>query len=279
MSRLFVLLQYLLPHHLLSRVTGKLANSQALSNLLIKPFIKRYGVDLSESRVKDINEFTNFNEFFTRDLEPGARPIATDPDSLISPADGVISQLGDIDNNLILQAKNHQFSLESLLAGDFENASRFYRGKFITVYLSPKDYHRVHMPLKGRLVSTTYIPGRLFSVNQTTTEYVPGLFARNERLVCQFDTAVGQMAVILVGAMIVAGIETVWSGQIAPDSGRHIQKTECRDTITLDKGDELGRFKLGSTVILLLPEDTVTFAAELTAGSGIRMGAALGQLN
>jgi len=243
---------------------------------MIKWFIKRYDVDMSEALVQDIAEFNNFNDFFTRELRPDARPLDSEPNSILCPADGAVSQLGEIKGTAILQAKGHTFTLQALLGQNDQLADSFNDGQFITVYLSPRDYHRVHMPLTGKLVASKYIPGRLFSVKQATTERVDSLFARNERLVCQFDTDIGTVVVVLVGAMIVAGIETVFGGRmgISPRA-RTIQSHSYQDhvpSIMLEKGAELGRFYLGSTAIVLFPHGAVQFSSNLRANSQVRMG-------
>ncbi len=281
MSRLFILLQYLLPQHLLSRFTGRIAQSKRLRLPLIRAFVRRYKVDLSLAKIQDIEKFENFNDFFTRELREGVRPIDQSMDSIVSPADGAVSQLGDIDDGRLLQAKGRYYSCKSLLADDAEMANKFRKGKFATIYLSPRDYHRVHMPFGGVLQSTIYVPGKLFSVNQTTAESVPDLFARNERLVCLFQTELGPMAVVLVGAMFVAGIDTVWSGQVCPTAGqRGIHKTDYRSqvpAIELAKGDELGRFRLGSTAIVLFSHGALDIEESLAANSPVTMGQVLGR--
>jgi phosphatidylserine decarboxylase len=215
MSHLFILFQYLLPHHLLSRGLGILAQNHLLRKLFIRAFIRRYKVDLSQAKIQEVKKFENFNAFFTRELQADARPLANTQGAIVCPADGTVSQLGNITDGNLLQAKGRYYSCESLLAGDPQMAALFRMGKFATIYLSPRDYHRVHMPMAGVLKKTVYVPGKLFSVNQTTADSVPNLFARNERLICLFDTEVGPMAVILVGAMIVAGIDTVWAGEVS----------------------------------------------------------------
>ncbi|HLA31305.1 MAG TPA: archaetidylserine decarboxylase [Pseudomonas sp.] len=280
-QRLFILSQYLLPHHLLSRLIGYAADCRAawFKNRLIGWFAKQYQVDMSEAQIEDLNAFEHFNAFFTRALKPGARPLEQSPDAVLCPADGAVSQLGKIEHGRVFQAKGHSFSLVELLGGDSERASPFMGGSFATIYLSPKDYHRVHMPLAGTLREMVYVPGRLFSVNQSTAENVPELFARNERVVCLFDTERGPMAVVLVGAMIVASIETVWAGLVTPP--KRSLKTfryddAARAPIALDKGAELGRFKLGSTAIVLFGADQVQWAQELLAGSPVQMGQLLG---
>ena len=253
MTMLFILLQKLVPHHLLSRLSGRFAASEIgwLKNLMILRFIAAYGVNMSEAAEPDPRRYSCFNTFFTRALKPGARPLALAPDAVLSPADGSVSAIGAIDDDAIFQAKGHTFSLTTLLGGDAARAAPFRNGSFATVYLSPKDYHRVHIPLGGTLREMIYVPGQLFSVNQITAENIPGLFARNERAVCLFDTPAGPMAVVLVGAMIVAAIETVWAGKVAP-SAQGLQVSDYRNAtppIQLHKGDELGRFLLGSTAI------------------------------
>jgi phosphatidylserine decarboxylase len=280
-QRLFIISQYLLPHHLLSRLIGYAADCRAawFKNRLIGWFAKQYQVDMSEAQIEDLNAFEHFNAFFTRALKPGARPLAQGPDAVLCPADGAVSQLGKIEHGRIFQAKGHSFSLVELLGGDSERATPFMGGTFATIYLSPKDYHRVHMPLAGTLTEMVYVPGRLFSVNQSTAENVPELFARNERVACLFDTERGPMAVVLVGAMIVASIETVWAGLVTPPkrSLKTFRYDEAaRAPIVLDKGAELGRFKLGSTAIVLFGADQVQWAQELVAGSPVQMGQLLG---
>jgi phosphatidylserine decarboxylase len=281
-DRLFILSQYLLPHHLLSRLIGCAAECQVswFKNRLIGWFAKQYQVNMSEAQVEDLTAFAHFNDFFTRALKDGARPLDSTPGAVLCPADGAVSQLGKIEQGRIFQAKGHNFSVIELLGGDSARASAFMGGDFATIYLSPKDYHRVHMPLAGTLKEMVYVPGRLFSVNQTTAENVPELFARNERVVCLFDTEHGPMAVVLVGAMIVASIETVWAGLITPP--KRALKTfkydeAARAPISLEKGAELGRFKLGSTAIVLLGPEHVQWAAELTANSSVQMGQCLGK--
>ncbi|WP_320837124.1 archaetidylserine decarboxylase [Zhongshania sp.] len=283
MNIAFIILQYILPQHLLSRLVGKLAETQIpwLKDLLISRFIAQYNVDMNEAADPDYRNYQNFNAFFTRALKDGARPIATGAQDIACPADGAISQLGQIIDGRIFQAKGQDYSLLQLLGGDREAAALFSGGSFATVYLSPRDYHRVHMPLAGTLQSMTYIPGALFSVNTTTAENVQGLFARNERAVCLFETEAGPMAVILVGALIVAGIETVWDGQIAPPPSG-IKTTDYRKgarEIYLEKGAEMGRFKLGSTAIVLFGKDQVQWAEKFSATTPTRLGEVLGTLS
>lgn len=282
MDILFIIVQYLIPQHGLSRLAGKVAECEWpwFKNRLIKWFIGRYQVNMQEAADPEPCNYPHFNAFFTRALAPGARPVAEPKNHIACPADGAISQLGDIEGGRIFQAKGQNYSLLELLGGDEAVAQPFQNGKFATVYLSPKDYHRVHMPLTGRLSSMTYIPGELFSVNTTTAENVPRLFSRNERAVCLFDTDAGPMAIVLVGAMIVAGIETPWSGQIAPVK-RQIRTTHYDrqpELVSIQKGDEMGRFKLGSTAIVLFGPNSVEWQKELTAGSPTRMGESMGDL-
>ncbi len=280
-SKLFSLLQYVVPQHLLSRLTGRLAECRIgwIKNQLIKVFIKRFNVDMSEALQEDPTAYVNFNDFFTRELKPDAREILADPTQLVSPADGAISELGLLQHGQLLQAKGINYSLTRLLGGNLEKAQPFMGGSFATIYLSPKDYHRVHMPLQGRLLETIYVPGKLFSVNQATADNVPGLFARNERLVCFFETPAGPMALILVGAMIVAGIETVWDGQVAPPARKVTLKDFTNpQPIVLEKGQEMGRFKLGSTAILVFGPDAVVWNESLQNGTKVKLGEALATL-
>lgn len=274
---LFILLQKVLPQHALSRLVGRLARSEShwIKQLFINQFIKQYKVDLTEAAISNPEDFACFNDFFTRALKEGARPIAEQ--AVVSPADGQISQIGHIRGSDLLQAKGQYFSLHDLLGGDATLTGEFINGEFATIYLSPKDYHRVHMPVTGTLRKTIYVPGKLYSVNKTTSEQVPGLFAKNERLVCIFDTEMGPMAVILVGAMIVAAIETVFAGQVTPLTTQIQQQNYSdRGEVVLEKGAELGRFKLGSTAIVLFGEKRCQWLSSAKAGNDIRMGEALG---
>ena len=279
MDTLFIFFQHIVPQHWLSRLTGWLAdvrNPVWLKNFVIEQFVKQYEVNMDEAEQPDPTAYANFNDFFTRPLKAGARPIA-DAD-IVCPADGAISQLGEIEEGRIFQAKGQYFSTRELLGGDEERAALFQDGQFATIYLSPRDYHRVHMPLAGRLTATSYIPGKLFSVNGVTAENVERLFARNERLVCYFDTELGPMAMILVGAMVVAGIETVWSGQEAPvtkDPVR-VDYQKLPEPVSLAKGEEMGRFKLGSTVILLFPKGSMAWDEQYVAGTATRLGELFG---
>ena len=281
LNDLFVYSQYLAPQHLLSRGAGKVAECEVprFKNALIAWFIKKYGVNMSEAERQSPEDFKHFNDFFTRSLKPDARHIDTDKRAVISPVDGAISQLGPIQQGQIFQAKGQSFSLVELLGGDVDRAQPFMGGDFATIYLSPKDYHRIHMPITGTLKEMIYIPGKLFSVNPVTAENVPRLFARNERVAAIFDTELGPMAVVLVGAMIVASIETVWSGLVAPLK-REVKSIQyhSKEPITIEKGAEMGRFKLGSTVVLAFPENTTNFVESLKAGSAVRMGETFGKI-
>ncbi len=280
-QRLFVLLQYIVPQHALSRAAGWLANTSIswIKNPFTRWFVEQYDVDMSLAAEEDPLAYASFNDFFTRALKPDARPIDQEPQSVVFPADGSISQLGDIQHGRIFQAKGQDYSLLELMGGDKAHSQPFEGGKFAVVYLSPKDYHRVHIPMAGTLTSMTHVPGDLFSVNDTTAQQVPRLFARNERVVCTFDTAAGPMAVILVGAMIVASIETVWAGQITPIP-RHIKTTVygSQTAPSFAKGDEIGRFKLGSTAIVLFGANAVEWKTALESGSTTEMGQVMGNL-
>jgi phosphatidylserine decarboxylase len=282
MDALFIFLQKVAPQTLLSRIAGVFAESRLgwWKNLFIRSFVNKYNVDLGEAEKQTPEEFENFNAFFTRALKADARRICPGKDTLACPADGVISQIGDIKQGDIFQAKGKSYSALTLLGGDESLARKFHSGKFVTVYLSPKDYHRVHTPLDAVLKEMLHVPGQVFSVNTVTAAHIPGLFARNERAVAMFETTIGPMAVVLVGAMIVASIETVWAGLVAP-SGNTISRItyDINDKIELEKGSELGRFKLGSTVILLLPENTLEWEPSLVAGCHVRMGQTLGRIN
>lgn len=282
LDTLFIGFQYLVPQHLLSRLVGRFADCDwpLVKNNLINWFVARYGVDLSEAAEPVAENYPTFNAFFTRALKPDVRPLAEGKLSILCPADGAISQIGQIRGGRIFQAKGQEFDLIELLGGDRDMALPFQNGSFATVYLSPRDYHRVHMPLAGKLTTMTYIPGDLFSVNGLTASRVPRLFARNERAVCIFETRYGPMAIVLVGAMIVAGIETVWEGQVAP-LRRGIRTTHYagrRKPINLKKGEEMGRFKLGSTAIVLFGPQMMQWEPSLQAGSATRMGSLLGEL-
>lgn len=277
---LFIALQHILPQHLLSRGVGWLAATRIkpIKNTFIRRFAAAYDINMAEAAEENPLAYESFNAFFTRALKPGARPIAEGDRAIACPADGAISQIGDISDDRIFQAKGHDYRVTALLGGDESRARPFTGGKFATVYLSPRDYHRVHMPFAGKLREMIYVPGDLYSVNATTAGNVDNLFARNERLVCIFDTAAGPMAVVLVGAMIVAGIATTWTGDIRPH-GRHVTVTGYQhEPVVLRKGDELGRFYLGSTAIVLFGPGVADWREDLRAGSPVRMGEAFGRL-
>lgn len=279
---LFIAFQYVVPQHALSRFAGWIANTSTpwIKNPITRWFVKQYEINMEEAAETDPCAYDSFNDFFTRALKADARPICEDDNAILCPADGAISQIGDIKHGRVFQAKGQDYSLLELVGGDEAMAQPFEDGKFAVVYLSPKDYHRVHMPLGGKLKSMTHVPGDLFSVNDTTAENVPRLFARNERVVCIFDTQAGPMAVILVGAMIVASIETVWAGQITPEA-RTIKTTKY-DSNTVHEfasGDEMGRFKLGSTAVVLFGKDAIEWSDELSSGTPTRMGEAMGNFD
>lgn len=282
-NKFFVLSQYITPQLAVSRLAGRLADNDrtpALKNRVVRWFIGRYGVNMSEAAEPNPEAYPSFNAFFTRALKPGARPVDSGDTTLVSPVDGAISQLGHVTDDRVFQAKGQSFSLTELLGGDEQRAADFAEGEFATIYLSPKDYHRIHMPLAGRLREMVYIPGKLFSVNPVTAENVPNLFARNERVACIFDTDAGPMAMVLVGAMIVGSVETTWSGVVAPGNG---QVTSTRydngqADIRFEKGEEMGRFRLGSTVVLVMPKGSVMWNEDEVPGKTVRMGEAFGTM-
>lgn len=272
---------YPLPQHAISRLTYQLTRIQTawFKNAFIRRFAQHYQVNWSEALYPRPEDYRHFNEFFARPLRDGARPLEGDGNTVISPADGHISEIGTIDRDAVFQAKGHEFSVTDLLGGDTQRAELFSDGSFVTVYLSPRDYHRVHMPLSGKLRETVYIPGRLFSVAPHTTRTVPRLFARNERLVSIFDTDAGAMAMVLVGAINVAAIETVWSGLVTPPPRPRIEVENCQQSaIELERGAEMGRFNMGSTVILLFGKHRIRWLHGLQAGQSLQMGQQLGSL-
>jgi phosphatidylserine decarboxylase len=282
-ARAFVALQYLLPHHLLSSLAYEVTRSRVrwLKNALIGAFVRRFRPDMSDAAQPDPFAFESFNAFFTRALRTDARPADPDPSALVSPVDGSVSQLGSLNGSWLVQAKGHAYTLESLLDVEGSWAETFQGGAFATLYLAPFNYHRIHMPLAGTLRAAWYVPGQLFSVNATTAASVPGLFARNERLVCVFGAGPLSFALVLVGALFVGSMETVWHGEVTPRQPR--RRTELpldgsRASLTLPRGAELGRFNMGSTVILLLPPDSAAWRAALAPGSTVRVGAALARL-
>ncbi len=269
-----VRVQYILPKHLLSRMIGCLAAAEAgaLTQFLINIFIKAFKVDMSEAKHSNPSDYRTFNAFFTRELKDDIRPIDDNDKQLCQAVDGRVSQFGKIIGDNIFQAKGHNYSLTTLLGGKPELASIFKGGEFATIYLSPKDYHRIHMPIDGKLTDMLHVPGELFSVNPLTAANVPGLFARNERVVTIFDTPVGKVAIVLVGATIVASIETVWAGNITPPAGKTVQHWQYEDEdIRLKKGEEMGRFKLGSTIVVCFEPNAVEFD-DLQAGMVTRLG-------
>ncbi|WP_209348912.1 archaetidylserine decarboxylase [Pontixanthobacter sp. CEM42] len=276
------MLQHVLPQHALSRLAGRFARSETpwLRDRLIRRFAKAYNVDMDQAE-RPLGEYRSFNDFFTRALKPGMRPLADARSQVLCPADGAVSQLGRIENGRIFQAKGQSYTAAELLGGDTDLAEKFEGGSFITIYLSPSDYHRVHMPVDGTLRQTAYIPGDLFSVNTVTAENVDRLFSRNERLSSVFDTPVGAMASVMVGAMIVANIETVWGGLVTPHQKQIVRSdfvSEGQAGVQLNAGDEMGRFLLGSTVVLLFEPDRVEWSDELKPLSVVRMGQSLGRL-
>ncbi len=280
-NAVFLGFQYAAPKTLISRFVGKLASAKlgGLTTFIIKLFIRHYQVDLACAEKTTPQEYESFNEFFTRALKPEARPINDEENSIIFPVDGTISQHGDIVQGRIIQAKGFDYSANTLLGGDRVLSSQFKDGKFITIYLSPKDYHRVHMPFTGRLLKMIFVPGKLYSVNGLTASNIDGLFAKNERVVCIFETKFGPMAVTLVGATVVASIETVWAGTVAPTPNE--RKTTVFDysseNIVLNKGDELGRFRLGSTVICCFPKNSMEFDQELKSLMPTQFGVNMGK--
>jgi phosphatidylserine decarboxylase len=278
-KRLGVLGQYILPQHSLSRLIGKAANCRWswFKNLFIKWFIHRYQVDMQEAAEPNLEKYPDFNSFFVRALRADARPLAENVHQIVCPVDGRISQIGVIQEQTLFQAKKHHYPLVALLGGQPEKAASFRNGNFATLYLAPRDYHRVHMPFTGRLTTMLHVPGRLFSVNPLTTDYVSHLFARNERVVCLFDTEIGPMAVIMVGAMIVASIETVWAGTITPPTSHIVHQWDYREEfIELPRGAELGRFKLGSTVVILFGTNRIRWFTQFQANTQVQMGQAFG---
>lgn len=276
-DRLSTQLLRVLPQHALAAGMHRLMRAEApwLKSRLIDRISHRYKIDIGEAAQPDPSAYPSFNAFFTRALRPDARPIATG--SIVCPADGKLSQIGRIDGDRLLQAKGQHFTLEALLAGDKAGAGQFGDGLFATVYLSPRDYHRVHLPYTGTLRSMVFVPGRLFSVSEATAQLVPGLFARNERVICYFDTALGPMAVLLIGAIFVGSMETVWHGEVR---GRRGQPTRWvyrgKHRRQFETGEEIGRFNMGSTVIVLLPKGAAHWLDEVSNGSAVKMGQAIG---
>ncbi|HUP94267.1 MAG TPA: archaetidylserine decarboxylase [Burkholderiales bacterium] len=272
-ERLPVLAQYLYPKQAMTTFAGKIASARGgrFTTALITWFVGHYGVDMTEAANPDIESYATFNEFFTRALRPGARPLAQA--DFICPVDGSISQFGAIDQDRIIQAKDHNYSTVALVGGDRDLAACFEHGSFATLYLSPKDYHRIHMPCDARLTRMIFIPGSLFSVNPVTARGVPNLFARNERAVCVFETEHGPFVLALVGATIVGSIETVWHGVVNPPGAREVKEWQYRpQDWTFKKGDEMGRFSLGSTIVLLFPKERLRFNPEWAPERSVRLG-------
>lgn len=278
MDKFKIAMQYAMPKHGISRLVGKLAAAEAgpVTTFLIKAFIKQYKINMSEALHEDPAHYKTFNEFFTRPLKPSIRPLTEDECIITHPVDGAVSQLGDIIDGQLIQAKEHNYSVQELHGGHEEDATPFLGGKFACIYLAPKDYHRIHMPIDGTLRKMIYVPGDLFSVNPLTAKNVPNLFARNERVVAIFDTKVGPLAMTLVGATIVASIETIWAGTVTPPAGRDVMTwnypVEGDKAIHLKKGDEMGRFKLGSTVVLAWGKDQADFLDSEKPETVTRMG-------
>ncbi|MFD2096551.1 archaetidylserine decarboxylase [Corallincola platygyrae] len=281
LDKLKVTLQYCFPQHGLSRLVGKFAAAEAgkVTTAFIRWFIKKYQVNMAEAAEPAPEAYKSFNQFFTRPLKGDARPLCEDESKLVHPVDGTVSQLGPIEEGRIFQAKGFHYTANTLLGGDADTAKPFEDGDFATIYLAPRDYHRIHMPLDGVLKEMIYVPGKLFSVNPLTAENVPELFARNERVVAIFDTELGPMAMVLVGATIVASIETVWAGTVTPPTGKEVFRwtypAEGAESVHLKRGEEMGRFKLGSTVVMLFGKDAIEFNGELENGFVTRMGEAM----
>ena len=276
-DRSAVLPQYILPKQALTVFAGKIAGAQAghLTTRLIRWFVARYEVNMAEAANSDIASYQSFNEFFSRPLRDGARPLAKA--DFICPVDGVISQFGAIERDQIFQAKGYHYSTTALVGGDAELAAKFQDGSFATLYLSPKDYHRIHMPCDGKLTRMIYVPGELFSVNPTTARGVPGLFARNERVVCVFESKLGPFVLTLVGATIVGSMATVWHGIVNPPRTGQVREWQYQNQpVVLKKGEEMGRFLLGSTVVLLFPKNTLTFNPDWSPARAVKMGEMMG---
>jgi len=276
-DRIAVILQYLLPKQALTVFAGKVANARggAWTARLIRWFVARYKVNMAEAANSDIRSYATFNDFFTRALRSDARPLAQA--AFICPVDGAISQFGRMENDQLFQAKGHTYSSTALLGGDRDLAAQFQDGSFATLYLSPRDYHRIHMPCDGRLTRMIYVPGDLFSVNPVTARGVPGLFARNERVVCVFEAAHGAFVLTLVGATIVGSMATVWHGLVNPPRTREVRVWEYdKQQVLLKKGDEMGRFLLGSTVVMLFPKNALQFNPQWAPAQAVRMGEEMG---
>lgn len=277
-DRLAVLPQYLMPKRALTTLAGKFASAElgGVTTSVIRRFVARYNVNMGEAANPDVASYASFNDFFTRALRPDARPLALA--DLICPVDGAISQFGSIEKDQIFQAKGHRYSTTALVGGDAGLAARFDRGHFATLYLSPRDYHRIHMPCAGRLTRMVHVPGDLFSVNPVTARGVPGLFARNERVVCVFEGDHGPFVLVLVGATIVGSMATVWHGQVNPPRTGQLRTWDyAPDQVSLQQGEEMGRFLLGSTVVMLFPTGPLRFNSEWTPARPVRLGEAMAQ--
>ena len=275
-DQLAVIPQYLMPKLAMTRLAGLVASAEwgAFTTWVIKRFVKRYNVNMSEAVHADPAHYKSFNEFFTRPLKDGARPMSNS--TWVCPVDGAISQCGAIERDQIFQAKGHHYSTRALVGGDAALAAQFQNGQFATLYLSPRDYHRIHMPIAGKLLRMIHVPGDLFSVNPTTARGVPGLFARNERVVCEFETEKGPMVLVLVGATIVGSMATVWHGQVNPPRPGTVREWQYdSQDIRLQKGEEMGRFLLGSTVVMLFPENSIQFPADWISTRLLQMGEAM----
>ncbi len=278
-DRIATLPQYLIPQHALSVLMHKLTRCEWIwfKNIFIRFIVKKYKVNINEAKTSELGAYASFNAFFTRELQAGARQVAPGEGTVVSPVDGAISQQGAIKAGQIIQAKGREYSVLELLGGDQALAKQYENGQFSTIYLSPRDYHRIHMPLTGKLKTMAYIPGKLFSVSPRTARTVPNLFARNERVVTVFDTEFGPMVLVLVGAIFVGSMETVWEGQITPEYGKKIKQWDYQynPELILQKGEEMGRFNMGSTVVMLMPKDCPSFNDSFKAGSTVIMGQAL----
>ena len=267
--------QYILPHHPLSRMMRILTHSenQTWKNFFIRQIIRHYQVNMDEANESSIDAYPSFNHFFTRALKPDARPVSDLPNAIVCPADGSVSQAGNIRGGEIIQAKGKSYTTVELLGGDRQTAEPFNEGQFATIYLAPKDYHRLHMPIDGTLTEMIHIPGRLFSVNGATANSVPRLFARNERVACLFETEIGPMALVLVGAIFVASIETVWHGEITPPTASEVQQWQYPDNPPfLKRGEEMGRFNMGSTIIVLFTKDKISWQNDFVSGKNVQLG-------
>ena len=282
-DRLFVAMQHALPQHFLSRIVLRVTRIRLwpVKNLLIRSFLRGFKVNMSEAAQPNPLQYPSFNAFFTRALRHGARAIDIDPGALVSPVDGTVSQIGRLDGSKLLQAKGHDYTLEALLDGAPEWAQRFRGGAFATLYLAPYNYHRIHMPMAGTLRAAWFVPGKLFSVNAVTAAAVPGLFAKNERVVCVFEDGPRAFAMVLVGALFVGSIATVWHGDVAPRSPHEradLPLDTSRSPLRLSKGVEMGRFNMGSTVILLTPPDLLNWLPKFATGSRVEVGQMLARL-